>query len=1087
MPPLAKRDTLLQSSGWMVPACLITFINLVLLCSSTVSAHAWVSSEPMKSDLELRGSTQGTGEVRQLKPGPQIERVLGGGESHYYHLAFESHLYMRVRLEMNGINVVLTLRDPDGKKVDEVDTPESTYGEKSITHVSASAGDYLLEVRAPDRNAAAGRYFIMILRRLPATEANMSLIIADRATAEGWRLHEIGTGEALRQAIGKFTEAIPLWHSLGDHSEEATTLMFLGEVRYNLSDYQEALEAYEQALPLWKACADHIGEGWTFNNIGAIYSSFGEKQKALDSFLRSLHAYQEALPAKLPANKTQERGLGISLTAIGGVYVTLGEKQKALDYLNKALPHWRAAKDTNGEARALFQIAEVQSALDDYTTGLDNYLKALQFWRGTSDLIGEGRVLTGIGRLYTSSGEYQKALDHLGEALQVRSTSGDRRGQGRTMTELGVVYSLLGDSEKAFDFYAKALPLHRAVSDREGEANTLYHLARAERDLGNLLKAREEIEQALRIIEQVRTNIADEQLRASYFATVRDYYEFYIDLLMRLHRNDPSGRFDAMAIQASERARARSLIEMLAAASVDIREGVEPQLAERERNLQRQLNAKADFQMRLLRGKHNEEQIVAVTREIDALTNEYQEVTTQIRESSPRYAALTQPAPLSLKEIQQQILDPDSLLLEYALGDEGSFLWLVTQTSIQSFGLPKRAAIEEAAVRFYLSLTARNSHRKGETDEQRRKRLAQADGQYPEAARTLSRMLLAPVASRLGEKRLIVVTEGALQYLPFAALPVPESDMETGRGGDGEKERNSTNPRVSRSARLRVNSEPLVVDHEIVNLPSVSTLAVLRREMSGRAPAPKTIAVVADPVFTEDDLRVRHGAGKDRRRSGTKAASALIADVQRSAIELGAVDANYRIPRLLFSRAEALGILSLVPADARLQALDFAASRDTATSAELGRYRIAHFATHALLNNSHPELSGIVLSLVDQNGKPQDGFLRLHDIYNLKLPADLVVLSACESGLGRDIRGEGMIGLTRGFMYAGAPRVVASLWKIDDRATAEFMTRFYAEMLGERHLPPAAALRAAQLEMWKKSNSSNPYSWAAFTLQGEWR
>lgn len=983
---------------------------------------------------------------------------------------------------MNGINVVLTLLGPDGKKLEEVDTPDSTYGEKSITHVSESAGDYLLEVRATDSNAVAGRYFIVIVRQLPATEENMSFILADRATAEGWRLHEIGTEEALRQAIGKFTEAIPRWHDVGDRLDEANTLMFLGEVYYNLSEYQEALEAYERALPLWRALGDHIGEGWAFNNIGAIYNSWGEKQKALGSFLRSLSAYQQALPT----NTTQQRGLGISLTAIGGVYVSLGEKQKALDYLGQAIPHWRAANDTNGEARALFQIAEVQSSLGDFATALDKYLKALQFWRSTSDLIGEGRALTGVGRLYTRSGEYEKAMDSLGEALRVRRSSGDRRGQARTLTDLGGAYFSLGDYEKALEYYKEALPLHRAVRDREGEANTLYQFARAERDLGHLLEARNEIDLALRIIEQVRTDITDQELRASYFATVRDYYEFYIDLLMRLHENDPSGAFEAAAIRASERSRARSLMETLAAAHVDIRAGVDPQLVERERSLQRQLNASADYQMRLLRREHTAEQFASVARKIDALTDEYQQVRAHIMESSPRVAALTQPEPLNLKQIQQEILDPDSLLVEYALGDERSFLWIVTQTSIQSFELPKRAEIEAAAVHFYRLLTARNTHQKDETTAQRRKRLAQADAQYPEAASTLSRILLAPVASQLAGKRLIIVTEGALQYVPFAALPTPQS-LESGvRSPESGKE----NGQLTRSRDSRLPTPdsrlPLVVDHEIVNLPSASTLAVLRREMSGRTPAPKAVAVVADPVFTEDDLRVRRGGARQRTRNRTKASEAA-EDVQRSAMEVGAVDANYRIPRLLFSREEALGILSLVPVNARLQALDFTASKEMATSAELARYRIVHFATHALLNNSHPELSGIVLSLVDQKGKPQDGFLRLHDIYNLKLPADLVVLSACQSGLGREIRGEGMIGLTRGFMYAGSPRVIASLWKIDDRAAADFMKRFYGAMLGERRMHPATALRAAQIEMWQTGNWSSPSYWAAFTLQGEWR
>jgi CHAT domain-containing protein len=190
--------------------------------------------------------------------------------------------------------------------------------------------------------------------------------------------------------------------------------------------------------------------------------------------------------------------------------------------------------------------------------------------------------------------------------------------------------------------------------------------------------------------------------------------------------------------------------------------------------------------------------------------------------------------------------------------------------------------------------------------------------------------------------------------------------------------------------------------------------------------------------------------------------------------------------RLHFSRAEADAITRLAPEGQGLEAVDFLANRTTATSGDLGQYRIVHFATHGLINSQHPELSGIVLSLVDQKGQPQNGFLRLYEIYNLKLNADLVVLSACQTALGKEIKGEGLIGLTRGFMYAGAPRVVASLWRIDDRATAELMTRFYRGMITEG-LTPAAALRAAQISMWQEKRWSAPPYWAAFTIQGEWK
>jgi CHAT domain-containing protein len=496
---------------------------------------------------------------------------------------------------------------------------------------------------------------------------------------------------------------------------------------------------------------------------------------------------------------------------------------------------------------------------------------------------------------------------------------------------------------------------------------------------------------------------------------------------MQLHQEQPGGGFDAEALQVSERARARGLLDLLSEVHADIRQGVEAALLKREQFLQESLNFKTERQMRLLGRKHTEEQAAAAEKEIQTLASEYRETKAQIRARSPRYAALTQPHPLTAAEIQQQVLDRDTLLLEYALGDERSFLWAVTPDSLTSHVLPKRAAIEEAARRAYEQLNA-NSPRGSN-----------------EGVEALSRILLGPVAAQLGSKRLVVVTEGALQYIPFGALIAP-------------------------AARF-----PAIVEHEIVNLPSASTLAVLRREMQGRTPAPKLVAVLADPVFDSGDPRV---AGLRSGPVGSKTPDNL----ERSAKDAGLL----RFDRLRSSRFEAEAIRSLTREGERLEALDFKASRETAMSSALGQYRILHFATHGLLNSRHPEISGLVLSLVDSEGKPQNGFLQSHEIYNLKLGADLVVLSACQTALGKEIRGEGLLGLTRGFMYAGAPRVIASLWRVPDRATAELMKRFYQAMISDG-LPPAAALRAAQLQMWKEKRWAAPYYWAGFTLQGEWK
>jgi len=273
-----------------------------------------------------------------------------------------------------------------------------------------------------------------------------------------------------------------------------------------------------------------------------------------------------------------------------------------------------------------------------------------------------------------------------------------------------------------------------------------------------------------------------------------------------------------------------------------------------------------------------------------------------------------------------------------------------------------------------------------------------------------------------------------------------------------------------------------------VSIPSASVLSIIRREMEGRQQAAKSVAVLADPVFEEEDPRVDEA--KNGKSSGktpaTRAADTEHSELIRAIRTMNFPDARYGFVRLPFSRLEADNVIALAPKGTGLKATDFDASRALALSRELNQYRILHFATHGLLNSERPELSGLVFSLLDREGKPQDGFLRLHEIYNLQLNADLVVLSACESGLGKEIKGEGLIGLVRGFMYSGAPRVVASLWTVDDYATAELMKLFYQGMLKDG-LPAGAALRAAQLEFSKEKRWASPYFWAGFVLQGEWK
>jgi CHAT domain-containing protein len=414
------------------------------------------------------------------------------------------------------------------------------------------------------------------------------------------------------------------------------------------------------------------------------------------------------------------------------------------------------------------------------------------------------------------------------------------------------------------------------------------------------------------------------------------------------------------------------------------------------------------------------------------------------------------------------------MLVEYSLGEERSYVWVVTQSSLKTYELPPRERIEKAAGLVYGLLTARSQSQTGENLEAKQERIAGADLQLRNAIGELSQMVLGPISSELGGDRMIIVADGALQYVPFAALSVASEQLSGARPIAGNKLRPTGNEQLT-------IERPLILDHEIVNLPSASALAIQRQGLRNRKPAPNAVAVIADPVFSASDerLRVRAKIGAAKRVQADGSGNTRI-------IEHLADNSGLTIRRLKFTRQEADQILAEAPPGKNLRAVDFKANRAIATGSELSNYRYVHFATHGYIDSERPDLSAIVLSLVDENGKPEDGFLRAREIYNLDLPAELVVLSACETGLGKEIKGEGLVGLTRGFMYAGARRVVVSLWNVNDKATAELMARFYRGMLRDKKTP-AAALRSAQIEMSRQRQWRSPYYWSAFVLQGEWK
>lgn len=874
-------------------------------------------------------------------------------------------------------------------------------------------------------------------QKLALDYLNQSLLVFRRTVNHIWQartLNRIGTVYSkiweLQKALESYNQALSLHRELHDHEGEAGALQNIGTLYSEIGDSQQALKFYSQALSLMQVAGDHKREASTLTYIGGIYYKLGEYRKALN-------LYQKALVLK-QAEK-DPLGEANTLSYISVAYSALGEQQKALEFSNQALALIRAIRNPEGEASILTQIGVIYSNLGQLQEAVDSYSEALRLSISIGDYNKGAQAVAGLSLIYFKTGQPEKALRYLNMALQTVRGTGTLSTETTILKYIGLIYTATGKHQKALKFNNEALLRTQVLGDRAGQAVVLSYIATVERNKGNFQKALTLTRNVIGMIEALRTNVDSQALRTSYFATQQGHYEFYIDLLMQLHKQNPSQHYDEEALHVSERARARGLLELLAEANANTDKDIDSQDAEKKRDLEQQIDA---LEKRL--SSQTSEQPNDISQKLAALYRDYQGLKKTICTNNPDYGALQCPQPLTLQQIQRDVLDDQTVLLQYSLGEKRSYLWVVTPTSFNSYELPGRDKIQQAANTFRELLKRPGMEGVSPTQD-----ISGSDGKQTsiaKAANALSQLILAPAAQHLGQKRLLIVADGALHLTPFAALTHPGTSTDQ-------------------------TYTPLIVNHEIVNLPSASTIATLREKLKGRKPAPKTLAVLADPIFSKD-------------QTAAKQSPNLNLQIEWSALDRSCLG---RPRPLKYSRAEAEAVLNFVPASERMSALDFDVSYNLVTSPQLSQYRYILFSTHACFDEDHPELSGIALSHIDRQGNPVDRpFLRIGDLFNLNLPAELVVLSACETGVGKEVKGEGIVGMTRGLMYAGAARVVTSLWRVNDESTSLLMKDFYRKVLKQGQ-SPTAALRAAQLEMWKQDKWKNPRSWAAFTLQGEWR
>lgn len=984
--------------------------------------------------------------ILPLIAGSEVESTLAPGETHSYRIDLPQDHFADLVVDQRGADVELRLTGPDGRSFPKVDSRNRARGPEPLP-VLGAAGPFRLEISG----SSSGHYAVKVQAVRPATPRDRALVEAERGFAAAEGLRRQGDGESLRAAAAGAEEAAARFRALGERGREADALYALGDIRNSRGEPQAALQAFEEALPIFRDLEDRTAVGRTLNFTATNLRNLGDLGTARERA-------QEALAISRSLGDTSEEAA--ALHNLGRIQATLGRTEEALASYHAALVLWQRLGLEKNKGGTLNQRGALYASLGDTPRALDDLNEAFRLLKGPADI---APVLAERGYLFLRMGRKEEAAADLERALAFYQKAGGRRAEAGVLSDLGqlrqqqerreearhcfeaaaatfrelgdhpseatALVSLgwlrerSGDAAGAEAAFQRALTSFETAGRRDGEAAAWLGLGHARRDRGDLQGALRAAEAALARIEELRVEPGSDRLRISFFASHQEVFAFAVDTAMELHGTQPAAGFDARAFELSERARARGLLDALSEAGADPKREVDPALLAREAAAGERLASAEQRRLALVNAGAPQAQVAEAERYRRGRLGELERVEAEIRRASRRSAASR---PLSLEEVRKE-LDPDTLLLAYALGERRSFLWVVGSRGIDSWKLPPRKELEAAARRAYTLLADR--------------RLL-GHPQAGAALEELSRLLLAPAAGRLAGHRLVMVPDGALHLLPFAALPDPAL------GGGGP---------------------PLIARREVVIAPSSSSLAAIRRRAASRTPPPAVVAVFADPVFTADDPRVTH-------RPGGPAS-----DVTRSA------KPSRIFKRLPGSKDEARMLLALAPPGERLSALDFAAHRKLVTGGALERFRFLHFATHSVVDLENPEFSGIALSMVDEQGRPQDdGFLYVYEIYRLRLPADLVVLSACETARGREIRGEGVVGLTRAFFHAGARRVLVSLWPVQDQATAELMRTFYKGLF-TRGLSPAAALREAQNEVRRQPGYQDPYYWAGFTLQGDWR
>jgi CHAT domain-containing protein/tetratricopeptide (TPR) repeat protein len=886
-----------------------------------------------------------------------------------------------------------------------------------------------------------GSYWVEVREVKPLRDPLQISIVQwtlDLEKAAAWEEAETwATKSKKSREIADIDKSLALWVALGDTSSIARAYLKRGSV-LSQNDWANARIAFEKGLELCRKVFDTRCFAEAENNSGTVSTRLGDFNDAQQSLGEAAKDWQKL------EDKEHE---GATLSNLGYMQYQVGNFGEAIANLDQAQAILRA-KDSVGYAQAINNLGLCYQKLAEYERARSYFVRAIRgFIRGKSprnvilarmnlgrNYMLEGRLqqaqkiletavaeaeklparqpradtLRNLAQTLYLAGKLDEAKSRLELALEVDRTTGNQRGQSSALHYLGLIAEKNKDIETARALLTQAVQIRREVGLRDDASDSLLALADLEYHDQHLEAARDFAEQALTLMESVRSQVQNSTLRAFYYSRKRQLFDLLVEIVMTESRQDAA----ANGLLAVEKGRGRALIDLLSSGSLpgQLPEGA----AEQHANIQRQLDYLADVLAKTAPGKDS-----ALRLRFQKLLDDDDALEDRIRQSLAGQK-LAQPLK-SIADLQSELRRTGSALLEYYLGDRQSYLWFVDADRIQVFPLPSAAKIE--------SVVKPVVEEFGRILERRRSPAQQAA--YKHALKKLSATLFSQLANVPLPERLILVPDGILHKVPFAALQIPDT------------------------------AEPLGWAHDLLQVPSAAYL------LAGARPRPihkfpRTILAVADPVFSATDSRVLNPQ--------------VVATGHKSN-----ADPNFGLSRLAFN-----GEIKIMEASiprSRLQVLrGFAASRATLSHVQLEDFGVLHFSTHALINDSIPELSWIALSMVDRNGRAVDGLLHPYQLAQFHLAGSIVVLSACDTALGKQVWGEGLMGFSNSLLSAGASQLVLALTEIDAEASSSFLSNVYSEFLKGTNMEHSMTL--ARRKMAHSHRFSDPYYWASFVVIG---